>query len=259
MGLKQTVLRIDVHADKSSAIHDWEIRTKLIALLTLMFAVAILRDPILLLSALLVCALLYHAARLPLLFLLQYLRWPGFFIAVMVITLVFSNGNTPLLAFGPLTLWQEGVHAAGIIMLRFLAIVMLALILFGSAPFSKSLKGLRTLGIPALLVDMALLAYRYTFEIGADFQRMQRAAGLRGYALCWQSVSQLGALLGSLLDRTGVRSERIYHAMLLRGYGSGLNYAALPGPQRKDYLRLAAVFLFTLVLIIMDITQVPGG
>ncbi|NEP85179.1 MAG: cobalt ECF transporter T component CbiQ, partial [Okeania sp. SIO3B3] len=78
-------------------------------------------------------------------------------------------------------------------------------------------------GIPPLLADMTLLSYRYLFEMGDDLRRMQIATRLRGFEgrkLNAHTLRTYAALAGSLLVRSYERSERIYQAMVLRGYGT---------------------------------------
>jgi cobalt/nickel transport system permease protein len=106
---------------------------------------------------------------------------------------------------------------------RFLAILITGFILLGTTPFLDILKALRSWGMPPLLTDMALLTYRYLYDIAAQLATMQQAMGLRGYGYRRQTTRQrwrwLVALLGSLLLRSYGRSQRVYNAMRLRGYG----------------------------------------
>jgi cobalt/nickel transport system permease protein len=69
---------------------------------------------------------------------------------------------------------------------------------------------------------MTLLSYRYLFEIGSDLARMETAMRMRGFRaarLSMRGVGNLAALAGSLLVRSYERSDRVYRAMILRGYG----------------------------------------
>jgi cobalt/nickel transport system permease protein len=69
---------------------------------------------------------------------------------------------------------------------------------------------------------MTLLAYRYLFEIGGDLRRMETAMRLRGFGANGFSTRGLGilaSLAGSILVRSYERSDRVYNAMMLRGYG----------------------------------------
>jgi cobalt/nickel transport system permease protein len=69
---------------------------------------------------------------------------------------------------------------------------------------------------------MTLLSYRYIFETGNDLRQMQIAMRLRGFQLKGynrQSLNQVAAMAGTRLSRSYERSERVYQAMAVRGYG----------------------------------------
>lgn len=220
-------MAIALHTDhfipRQSPIHRWAVRPKLLSLLVLMFAIALIRHLSLVPPALAVVALMYACSRLPLSYLLRRLPYPGLFILAMVGALPWISGETVLWQWQWLSLRLEGLEAAGLIAGRFLAIVLTGFILLGTTPFLDILTALRSLGLPSLLVDMTLLTYRYLHDIAAQLATMQQAMRLRGYGILKHTVRRqwgwLVALLGSLLLRSYARSQRVYNAMRLRGYG----------------------------------------
>ncbi|MEA5471264.1 cobalt ECF transporter T component CbiQ [Spirulina sp. 06S082] len=215
-------MNLDRYARLKSPIHRWEPRSKLVSLLTLIFAFAFVRHLILLPFMVVITAGLYLISRLPFGFWLSRLRYPGFFIAAMVFFLPFGTGETVLWQWGWLSLKQEGCEALALILVRFASILTVSLVLFGTAPIANSLKAMRSLGLPALIVDMALLTYRYLQELQEMRVKMQRAMQLRGFQrdrLTRRNLQILAQLTGTLLIRSYERSQRVYYAMILRGYG----------------------------------------
>lgn len=218
---------LDEFADLDSLIHRWEPRCKLVGLLSLIFAFAWVENLRLVPLMLGVTAALYLLSRLPLTFLTTRLQYPGLFILAVVGLLPFLSGSTVIWQWGMLSLRQEGVEAMLLIAGRFLAIVVLSLILFGTTPFLKTVRALQSLGLPVILADMLLLSYRYLFEIAAMVTTMQQAMRLRGFQQAGRfpflpsgkTLRQLAALVGTLLIRSYEQSERLYKAMRLRGYG----------------------------------------
>ena len=86
---------------------------------------------------------------------------------------------------------------------------------------------MRALGLPAIMADMVLLSFRYLHEIGSDLRKMQIAARLRGFRhhkFSLRSLSVPAWLSGSILVRSYERSEWVYKAMILRGYGHAGRY-----------------------------------
>ena len=215
-------LSLDEYAHLESPVHHWEPRHKLIGLMVLIFALSFVRDLRLLPAMVGVTLLLYVLSGLPWSFLVSRLRYPGFFILLLAVLLPLTSGSDVLLTIGPLAIRREGCQAVLLIVTRFGSILTIGLVLFGTAPFLTSVKAMRALGLPSVITDMILLAYRYLFEIGGDLMQMRTAMRLRGFHAHRpdrQAVNILGALVGSLLVRSYERAERIYKAMRLRGYG----------------------------------------
>ncbi|MDA0673534.1 MAG: cobalt ECF transporter T component CbiQ [Cyanobacteria bacterium] len=213
----------DLYIPSDSPVHRWAVGSKLLSLLSFMFAVAIVRQLVLVPLALGLVALLYGLSRLPLSYLARRLPYPGLFVVAMVAVLPLTSGKTVLWQWGWLTLRLEGTQTAALVAGRFLAILITGFILLGTTPFLDILKALRGWGLPPLLTDMALLTYRYLYDIAAQLATMQQAMGLRGYGHRRQTARRqwtwLAALMGSLLLRSYERSQRVYKAMRLRGYG----------------------------------------
>jgi cobalt/nickel transport system permease protein len=225
-------LEIDEYAHLRSPIHAWQPRYKLIGLLALIFAIATVENLWVLLVVVLLTAGLYALTGMPLHYWMRRLRYPGFFLLGVVFILPITSGETVLWQWGWLTLRQEGCLAVLLIGGRFLSIVTISLILFGTSPFLQTVKAMRSLGLPTVFTDMLLLSYRYLYEIAEQLGRMQQAMRLRGFNHHHRrshglpsfpnarTLRVLSTLAGTLLIRSYEQSERVYQAMRLRGYGS---------------------------------------
>lgn len=124
--------------------------------------------------------------------------------------------------------WQisrEGMTLFLTILCRFFLAVQAAVLLAASTPVSELLWGLRKLGVPTTLVAIIGFMYRYLFVIGEEAGQMIRARAARSAqiphhrrpSVFWQGRVS-GLMVGSLFLRALARSERIYVAMLSRGY-----------------------------------------
>ncbi len=228
-------LAIDRYAYLDSPIHRWQQNYKLVGLLGLIFAFAFINSLILLPIIIIITGVIFFLSRLPFSYLLSRLKYPGWFIMAVVFLLPFMVGETVLLQWGELTLKLEGCETAAIIVVRFFCILTVSLVLFGTAPFLSSIKGLRSLGLPQVIVDMTLLSYRYLEEVGEMVNTMERAMKLRGFNkhdFKYHNFQVLARLIGTLLVRSYEKSTRIYQAMILRGYG----YQVAPNNQPKKIL-----------------------
>jgi len=216
-------LHADVFIPGQSAIHQWAARPKLVSLLALMFAIAMVKHLLLLPWVFVVVIALYLWSQLPLAYLRRRLPYPGLFIVAMVGLLPWVSGETVIWQWTIFALRLEGVQMAALIAGRFLAIVTTGFILLGTTPFLTLLETLRSLGLPPLMADIALLTYRYLFDVANQLAAMRQAMNLRGYGQSRQTMRRqwgwLAALMGSLLLRSYEQSQRVYQAMRLRGYG----------------------------------------
>ncbi len=249
-------LELDKYADLDSPLHRWEPRCKLVGLAALIFAFSFVQDLRLLPAMLLVTGSLYAIARLPFSFLISRLRLPGFFLLAIALLLPFTSGQTILWSWGSLALRQEGILSLILIATRFVSILTIGLILFGTGSFLMSIRAMRSLGLPPLLADMTLLSYRYLYEIGDQFYTMKTAMRLRGFQahrLSRRNFTMLAALAGSLLVRSYEQSERIYQAMILRGYGHTSTVRHLHRANAQDMLILASVLVLAGSFVIAEI------
>ncbi len=247
---------IERYAQGHSLLHRWAPRSKLVGLGLLVVAYATVQSLWLVPAMVGVTAVLYGLSGLPLSFLRSRLRYPSLFLLGVVVTLPWLSGTTVLWQWGPLALRQEGLLTMVLVASRFCSILTLGIVLLGSTPFLQLIGALRGLGLPDLLADMSLLAYRYLFDIAEQLSRLKQAMRLRGFSFhrvqTWQP---LAAVTGTLLIRTYEQSERVYKAMRLRGYGSG--QAVLPQTRTwgelADIAGLAGCATVALILLLLRV------
>ena len=241
---------VDEYVHLASPLHRWEPRCKLIGLMALIFAFSFVGNLSILPAVVGVTAALFIVSKLPVSFMLTRLRYPGLFILAVILILPFVSGQTVVLSIGPLDVRQEGLISVFSIATRFLSILTIGLVLFGTTPFLTTIKSMRALGLPSILADMAFLFFRYLFEISNDLRRMEMAMRLRGLRVRRFSLHALRTLAwlgGSILVRSYERADRVYKAMILRGYGHA-------GRSQYD-LRASSRDLIALGVILM----VAGG
>ncbi len=260
-------MTLDDYATLDSPLHRWSPREKLLGLGGLIFAFSMV-DRLDLVPAMLgTTAILFGLSRLPLSFLASRLKLPGVFLLSVALVLPFFPAKAAdpaslrvLLELGPLAIYQSGVIGLIIIIARFLCILTLGLLLFGTAPFMATVRALRSLGLPPILADMILLTYRYLYEIGDSFRTLRtamRLRGFRGHHLNRRTLAALVSLAGSLLVRSYEQSERVYDAMRLRGYGHGeahqmYQQSRLRSPSSVHHWALGATLLISIAFVCFE-------
>lgn len=117
---------------------------------------------------------------------------------------------------------EEGVLKAAVILLKLAVANLLLTYLLAVTPLFTLLRSLRSVGVPAVLLELILLMVRYFFllkEEAASMLKAQRARGMsfRGWRWGPRTYRRFGELAGVLFLRAYERSKRIYIAMSARG------------------------------------------
>jgi cobalt/nickel transport system permease protein len=142
------------------------------------------------------------------------------FLSPFVVSLPLLLGHREAsLPLGPLIV-PYGLGVALLLALKALAVVMSMLVLLATAPLDATLKAAHALRIPGLLVQLALLTYRYLFVLGSELRRLRVAMRVRGYRnrATRHAYRTVGHVAGTLLVRGVERAERVGQAMRCRGF-----------------------------------------
>ena len=145
------------------------------------------------------------------------------------------------------------------ILFRFALSVMAALILISTTPFAQICAALRRLGIPPLFVTQLLFLYRYLYVLIEETARMIQAASLRMGKNKGIPLPAWGSLPGHLLLRTFDRAQRIYYAMLCRGYNGRIYGGRHKRIKPKDIVYMAGWCIFFFIARMWNIPQWIGG
>lgn len=203
-------LRLEEWARGTSFLHRRDARGKILALLFFLVAVASTPPtrPLAFLPVSLVLALAVWVSALPAKELLLrasvIIPFPLFFGIVSWI----ENGN---LAFAQAIVVRSYLSALGV------------LLLMGVTPLSELLRGLRGLGVPAVLVMILQSLVRYLHVIIDHGMRMRRAASCRDGGLVLRASRQslwkrASGALAVLFGRSYARAEGVHRSMVARGF-----------------------------------------
>ena len=104
------------------------------------------------------------------------------------------------------------------ILLRFLLTVWAALALVACTGMNRLGAGLGRMGVPRVFVVQLLFLYRYLFVVSDEGGKMLRSVEMRSEKGRPLRLRAYGSLLGTLLLRSMDRAERVYRAMVARGF-----------------------------------------
>lgn len=121
----------------------------------------------------------------------------------------------------------EGLWAAWNILAKATLGLFATLLLAATTPTAEILHGLEHLRMPRVITSIAGFMIRYTDVITGEMQRMKIARQARAYnpRFLWQARA-LAATAATLFIRSYERGERVYVAMLSRGFTGSLPVSA---------------------------------
>ncbi|MBC7230680.1 MAG: cobalt ECF transporter T component CbiQ [Actinobacteria bacterium] len=141
------------------------------------------------------------------------------FILVVALFLPFFSRGGGSYNLGPLTVSAHGLLVLWNVAAKSTVSVLAVILLSSTTPFPDLIKGMERLKVPSLITATLSFMYRYVFVLMDELQRMRRARDSRGWSGRWFWQSRvIGHMIAALFLRSYERGERVYAAMLARGY-----------------------------------------
>jgi cobalt/nickel transport system permease protein len=150
--------------------------------------------------------------------------------ALAAVSAIFSPLGAPLSAFHffglELVVTDFGLTRFFSILARSWLSVQAAILLVAVTRFPEMVHAFEHLRVPVVLTTIIAFLYRYLFVLTDEVMRLLRARQARSAALAGQRPGRnmfwrarvTGGMAGQLFLRSYERSDRIYNAMLARGY-----------------------------------------
>ncbi len=115
---------------------------------------------------------------------------------------------------------RAGIQLAFLITLKGNAVFLCVLALLATIPVTALGQAMTALGMPVKLAFIFVFTYRYLHVIAEEYTQMKTAAVLRGFAPATdrRTYRTYGAMVAMVLVRSHDRAQRVYQAMLLRGF-----------------------------------------
>jgi len=179
---------------------------------------------------------------------------------LIAITVLVSLPGSPVFTFR-LMMWDFTITDAGLlrfesIIIRSWLSVQMAILLVATARFPDIIHALEHLRVPMIITTIIAFLYRYLFVLVDEVFRLLRAREARsaavtgsrsGGSVTWRA-GVAGHMAGQLFLRSYERSDRVYNAMLSRGYTGHMETMNPHELHRRDFIVTAFVLLFFLIL-----------
>ncbi|SFL87303.1 cobalt ECF transporter T component CbiQ [Halanaerobium salsuginis] len=227
-----------------SYLHKLDPRCKIIICLISSFIVALGSNLQMLLTAFLAAILLIIIAKLPLKSLVKRLLVLNFFVLLVWLFIPFTYPGQVIANWGPLAIHQQGIFYALTITIRSNTIILLFISLIASTSMTDLIHAFYHFKLPDKLIYLFFFVYRYLFVIRIEFKNIYNSILLRGFTAktSLHTYRTYAYLIGYLLIKSYDRSNKIYQAMLCRGY-KGKIYLL------DEFILGKREFVFTLVSV----------
>ena len=209
-----------------SIVHRLDPRIRLILTVLYSFVVALSYHFSVLIPALVLSSILILISRIRIQEVLKRLVIVNTLLLLLWLLLPFTFKGETLARIGSFAIYRPGVILAAQITLKSNAILLAFIALIATMSLATLGHALHLLGVPEKIVQLLLMTYRYVFVIEQEYQRLIRAAKIRGFrpgtnANTYRTYSYV---IGMLFVRAAARAERVHRAMLCRGF-SGKFYS----------------------------------
>ena len=249
---------LDPYQARQSPIHELDPRVKFVLAVAFILTTALTPPgawPVyILLLAIILSVEIISRLGIPYVLKRSLLAFP-FILAALPLIFTVEGAAIASLQMGSwtLTITQPGLERFFSIAIKSWISIQAAIVLASSTPFPALLAAMRSVKVPRLLVAIFGLMWRYLFVLADEALRLTRAraarsshpgsAGARtGGSIAWRA-RVTGGMAGNLFMRAFERSDRIYMAMVSRGYDGEVRTMPMPGLKPVHWLILGVSLL----------------
>ncbi len=251
-GAMETIVVLQDVGRRPGFLHRLDPRVKLLTILLFIVVIGLTRSlPVLAIIGALVLTVAV-ASRVPF--------WPFFkrvllfvpFTAVIALPALFiTPGQSLLTVAGHMSISEQGAHTSALLVLRVIDSVSLGTLLVLTTPWNNLLAAFRWIRVPAMVVDILRMTYRYVSLLLHTANSMFLARRSRVIAAPSGDENRrwLAHALASTMRKSQHLSEEAYLAMLARGYRGEVRVVDDMKLRPRDFLWLGSSFGVSLVLL----------
>ncbi len=146
------------------------------------------------------------------------------FVVFVAIFLPFKREGVPIFEWQGIVLYQKGITMFFSVILKAWLSMWALTLLYITTPFPEIIKGLEILRVPRIFIILISFMYRYMYMFLKVAKDMEKARELRNFGKNrWTQIKAYANIIGLLFIKAYERGERVYDAMLLRGFNGKLD------------------------------------
>ena len=251
---------LDQYSEGNSLIHRLDPRTKLITTLAFILVVVLTpasQWPAFALYFVMVATLII-ISRVPILYVLKRsLVIIPFVVLIAIFIPFFKEGEVAgsyNIWFWEVTVTHSGIQVFLNILAKAWLSILSLILLTATTRFSHLLKGMEQLRLPRIMVMILSFMYRYIFVLVDEVMRMKQARDSRnlgGGRL--RQIRTVGNMIGTLFIRSYERGERVYAAMMARGFDGQTRTLEKPVFGQRDLLFVVILGLVLASAIVLNL------
>jgi cobalt/nickel transport system permease protein len=178
-------------------------------------------------------------------------------ILIFALLLPFFGGGATTEVMG-MTLSVEGLWGAWTILAKATLGLGASIVYSATTTVPDFIRSLDRLRVPRVLTSIAGFMVRYLDIVAGEFSRRRVAMASRGYDARWLwQIEPMAQSAGSLFVRSYERGERVYQAMVSRGFtGRMPSYGDRPAT-RRQWVTGMSVPIAAFLLVVLSLTGFP--
>jgi len=257
---------VEKYSASAGLLQSVDPRVKLIGIIAIVVTAVAVRALISLVALLALVLGLATVARIPLRsFLYRATVFVPLFAGVTALPLLFITPGTPVAEIGirpyAAVITGEGVYRAAQFFLRVWVCVSSLTLLIMVTRFSRIIQALERFKVPTLFVTLTSVTFRFIFLLIDEAYRMVVARESRavGKENRMDVLRSLATMVGTLFIRSYERGERVYMAMLARGYSGQFKSLDYGKAQTRDLVFGLAIVSVCLVIFLLDLVYMGAA
>jgi cobalt/nickel transport system permease protein len=173
-----------------------------------------------------------------------------FLLMIWVILPLTFNGS-PVFTIASFDISRQGMEYCAMITIKSITIILFFMAFVATMTIGVMGHAMQKLYIPDKFIFLVLMTYRYIFVIVEEYQRLLRAAKIRGFVSKTNihSYKTYAYIAAMLFVRASMRAKRVHQAMICRGFNGKFHTVD------KFVIDKLSILFFIVVLAIMSLYQ----
>lgn len=248
----ESVILNEELAHTRGLIQSLDPRVKLFTFLFLIVIVGLARSLWILAAIIILVLAMVFLARIPLGFFVKRVILFLPFTAIVALPALFITPGDPLWQIsGRAVITIQGAHTAEFLLLRVMDSISFGMLFILTTPWNGVLSALRWFRLPAVIIDILSMTYRYIFLFlhTANSMFLARRSRSLGTFSSGENRRWLTHILASTMAKSQHLSEEVYLAMLSRGYQGEIYIINRLQLRSRDYIWAGITILIAVVLL----------